>query len=433
MGIDIFSYDLAAEHSALLLLSVVVILGIAGFLSLRQHKTAGSPSQLVSDIKVERAPGEWTPKEFRYPDFPSCSRSLSDIKPIPYRPFRWGQYNVTMGIRNMPWEDWIELDDQFNTYHRIRERRIRTQGENVVRVLPARPVVGSGASAAIELVHELAEYLHKRYPAAFHVTRAEGAIKTIRILPVDATYELPPALLSSSKGTSPPRIRKVEAREAEEAMKIAALLVQDDLALMVEGADGRYYFQAGAICVPGFWRMRDKIGLPLDEIHLSGNVPQYREKLHTSFERFFRRLPVDKPVIRNNYFVQVVRPQGKDGGVEDDSVDPEELAWSTTTNGPEGEFAHGHPAHPPEQLRTERQTLRRLPLSERTVIPIVELAKEPGVPARMASAVRSWPDSVERYKGKELYGSILVEYLDKCAQEQAERGVKEDPAKKYPF
>lgn len=24
----------------------------------------------------------------------------------------------------------------------------------------------------------------------------------------------------------------------------------------------------------GFWRMRDKIGLPLDEIHLSGNVPQ---------------------------------------------------------------------------------------------------------------------------------------------------------------
>ncbi|KAK0490530.1 hypothetical protein IW261DRAFT_1432530 [Armillaria novae-zelandiae] len=228
-------------------------------------------------------------------------------------------------------------------------------------------------------------------------------------------------------------------------MKIAALLVQDDLALMVEGSDGRYYFQAGAICVPGFWRMRDKIGLPLDEIHLSGNVPQYREKLHTSFERFFRRLPVDKPVIRNNYFVQVVRPQGEGG----DGVDPEELAWSTTTNGPEGEFAHGHPAHPPARpvvspatlrLRTERQTLRRLPLSGavlftiRTyVIPVEQLGREPGVPARMASAVRSWPESVETYKGKALYGGVLVEYLDKCAREQAERGVGEDPAKPYPF
>ncbi|KAK0231279.1 hypothetical protein IW262DRAFT_1526371 [Armillaria fumosa] len=445
MGIDILSHDLAAEHSALLLfLSLILILGIAAFLSLKHTGRTVSPSsQVASDTKAkakeeERAPGEWTPKQFRYPDFPSCSLSLSDIRPIPYRPFRWGQYNVTMGIRNMPWEDWIELDDQFGTYHRIRERRIRTQGENVV---------------PIELVHELSEYLHKRYPAAFQVTRAEGAIKTIRILPLDVTYELPPALLSRSKGTSPPFLRKVDAGEAEEAMKIAALLVQDDLALMVEGSDGRYYFQAGAICVPGFWRMRDKIGLPLDEIHLSGNVPQYREKLHTSFERFFRRLPVDKPVIRNNYFVQVIRPQGpgQDRGVdsEDDLVDPEELAWSTTTNGPEGEFAHGHPAHPPERplvspetlrLRTERQTLRRMPLSGavlftiRTyVIPIEQLAREPGVPARMASAVRSWPESVETYKGKALYGSVLVDYLDKCAQEQAERGVKEDPAKAYPF
>lgn len=50
--------------------------------------------------------------------------------------------------------------------------------------------------------------------------------------------------------------------------------VQDDLALMIEGEDGRYYFQAGAICVAGFWRMQDKIGLPLDEIHTNGNVPQ---------------------------------------------------------------------------------------------------------------------------------------------------------------
>ena len=43
---------------------------------------------------------------------------------------------------------------------------------------------------------------------------------------------------------------------------------------MVEGKDGRYYFQAGAICTAGFWRLKDKIGLPLEEIHLRGNVPQ---------------------------------------------------------------------------------------------------------------------------------------------------------------
>jgi len=63
-------------------------------------------------------------------------------------------------------------------------------------------------------------------------------------------------------------------RAAERAMEIAGLLIQDDLAVMIEGADGKYYFQAGAICLPGFWRMQDKIGLPLDDIHILGNVPQ---------------------------------------------------------------------------------------------------------------------------------------------------------------
>jgi hypothetical protein len=43
------------------------------------------------------------------------------------------------------------------------------------------------------------------------------------------------------------------------------------------GKDGRYYFQAGAICVGGFWRMKDKIGMPLDEIHNSGRVPQCKQ------------------------------------------------------------------------------------------------------------------------------------------------------------
>jgi len=43
------------------------------------------------------------------------------------------------------------------------------------------------------------------------------------------------------------------------------------------GEDGRYYFQAGAICVGGFWRLQDKIGMPLDEIHTHGNVPQCKE------------------------------------------------------------------------------------------------------------------------------------------------------------
>ncbi|KDQ64983.1 hypothetical protein JAAARDRAFT_111140, partial [Jaapia argillacea MUCL 33604] len=380
---------------------------------------------------------EWTPVQFTYPSFEPCPDQLKDVKPIPYRPFRWGQYHVTMGIRNMLWDDWIELDQLLPKYHRIKAHRIATRGEKAVQTLPPRPgAVDGGHAAAKELVYELSEYLSRRYPSDFRVTRHPlgkgegygwyglGQIKDITIVPISVTYDL----------------------DTEDPMTVSAMLIQDDLALMVEGSDGRYYFQAGAICVPGFWRMSDKIGMPLEEIHTSGNVPQYQEKLHVSLARFFKRLPVDKPVIRNNYFVQIVQPNPSPA-----DIDPEELAWSNTTNGDEDAFEHG--THGPEQqtvnttfvrspddpgsepaytvhpstlrMRTERQTLRRLPRSGAVVFtirtylfPVEEIAKEKGAPGRMASAVRSWPEDVAKYKGQKRYKDILLDYLDECHKKQ---------------
>lgn len=55
---------------------------------------------------------------------------------------------------------------------------------------------------------------------------------------------------------------------------------------MVEDEKGEYRFQAGSICTAGFWRLEDKIGRSLHEIHTSGKVPQFREKLKFSMERW---------------------------------------------------------------------------------------------------------------------------------------------------
>ena len=63
--------------------------------------------------------------------------------------------------------------------------------------------------------------------------------------------------------------------EREDPMALCARLVQDDLAIMMEGADGQYYLLAGAILLPGFWRLQDKFGMGLSEIHTSGDVPGY--------------------------------------------------------------------------------------------------------------------------------------------------------------
>lgn len=52
---------------------------------------------------------DWTAVPFTYPHISLSPEELSSTKPIPYRPFRWGDYHITMGIRSMAWEDWIEV------------------------------------------------------------------------------------------------------------------------------------------------------------------------------------------------------------------------------------------------------------------------------------------------------------------------------------
>lgn len=137
-----------------------------------------------------------------------------------------------------------------------------------------------------------------------------------------------------------------------------------------------------------------------------------REKLHLSLGRFMKRLPVEKPVVRNNYTFQVVDPTANRPD-EEKLLDRDELGWSNTMMGeefPDGQVAgYGEGrrklenAVTPEMivLRTERQTLRRLPKTGAILFtirtystPVVKLVEEPGVPGRLASAVRSWPQVV---------------------------------------
>lgn len=68
--------------------------------------------------------------------------------------------------------------------------------------------------------------------------------------------------------------------------------------------------------------------------------------------------------------------------------------------------------------------------------PVTEICKEPYVPGRLASAVRSWGDDVSHYKGKAQYADALLEYLDKMHEKQMAEGLdlgKEDDVRSYPY
>jgi len=152
-----------------------------------------------------------------------------------------------------------------------------------------------------------------------------------------------------------------------------------------------------------------------------------------SMDRFFQKMTVDKPVARNNYAFQVVRPPSLIDDTND--LDPEELAWAETSHGPEDSYSTKHPAHKPTRpqltpslirLRTERQTLRRLPRTGAIVFtirtyltPVEHFKDEPGVVRRLIGALRGWGDDIGKHKGKDGGGwwDVLMEFLDGCSEE----------------
>ena len=308
-----------------------------------------------------------------------------------------------MGLRSMPWDSWIELDNHYPRFHADKARRIRERGSKCSQTAP------EAYPAALELLSELRDYLPARYPTLYR--RTPTGIQNL--------------WSNEHHPTIPPHLQ-------EDPMQTAARLVQDDLAIMIERADGVYYLLAGSILLAGFWRLEDKYGMPLSEIHTSGDVPQFREKLEKGMLNFFRRLRPEDPVNRNNYFLQVDDDLAWSYSIG--SEDAAEVSWST---------AEKNRAIEHHYFRSERQSLRRLPKTGAVVFtirtyfhPITEIAEEDYVRGRLASAVRSWGDNVSRYKGKEKYGDVLLEYLDRKDQEQRDRGLdfsEEHEEKSYPF
>ncbi|OAX78595.1 hypothetical protein ACJ72_07096 [Emergomyces africanus] len=100
---------------------------------------------------TDRKPGEWIPVDFQRPDaVPYPKWDVHTTKPIPYRPFKYGpNYFVTMGLRSMKWDEWIELDNHYLRFHADKARRILQRGDKCCMTAP------EAVDGVIELLNEL--------------------------------------------------------------------------------------------------------------------------------------------------------------------------------------------------------------------------------------------------------------------------------------
>ncbi|MEM6972376.1 MAG: DUF3445 domain-containing protein [Pseudomonadota bacterium] len=131
--------------------------------------------------------------------------------------------------------------------------------------------------------------------------------------------------------------------QAEAPLVTIAQLVAEDFCLMQRReTGGEYCLMAAALCFPSRWSLGEKLGRPMTAIHEP--VPDYDAVLARRVARVFDMLAPERPVFRVNWLMH------------------DDPALHQTAHRAQGaSTAHGPAAG--LYLRTEHQTLRRLPRS----------------------------------------------------------------------
>ncbi|MBK1657199.1 heme-dependent oxidative N-demethylase family protein [Paracraurococcus ruber] len=285
-------------------------------------------------------------------------------------PFEAGPFRMAIGLLACPEAEWFELDEHYPAEMAERRDLLATRHDEVFAAIP------ESAAARAECLALVADHLPRHHPAWF---RRAGDRLYNALTGEDWDLAAPPC----------------------DPLELAGRLVQEDLCLIRPEAAGAV-LEAAILCAPSRWKLAEKIGHPLVQVHAP--VPFYAERLGAPVDRFMRHLKDGRIALRRNWSVvdspALFQPGGKHRTARDPDITPANA----------GERLH---------LRTERQTFRRLPATGRVLFgirvhstPVARIAAMPGASARLAAAVRALPEEMGRYKSLPVYRAALLAHLD---------------------
>ena len=172
-----------------------------------------------------------------------------------------------------------------------------------------------------------------------------------------------------------------------------ALTCTEDVCLL-RAVDDNFVLASGCLTAPSYWRIDDKIGKPLLDVHAP--VTSLKEKIGAVMLRFMARLRPGQVFERRNWFIHQ-----SDAPFQ---VDPE----------------HWDPACDTLFVRSERQTLTRLDCGiivftiSVTCHPLNDIKRYPGAARDMKSSFAAMDDHEQRHFGYEQKAAQINAILEAC-------------------
>ena len=285
-------------------------------------------------------------------------------------PFDKGRFRLSMGIVALDLDEWLQPDEYFYKELLEKEALLANQKSEVFQSIQGSQL------AQQEVLDLIIDYMNRFHSELVRIDGDKIFVDGIK--------------------------RNFSRKEfTEMPLDLAGRIVQEDLCLMASGDTG-YTLEAASLCFPSRWRLIDKIGKRMVDIH--SPVPDYENKLARPVDRFFDKLDINKPVWRVNWSLtddpdlyQPIRKTSTDYSRSINSKNAGDLIF----------------------LRCERQTLRRLPhtgwilFSIKTYVDKVSaLVYQPEALVALAHSVKNMSTDMQQYKNIAPYRKQLLEYLD---------------------
>ncbi|KIK63722.1 hypothetical protein GYMLUDRAFT_40781 [Collybiopsis luxurians FD-317 M1] len=350
---------------------VAVILLLAGYRLRPLAVDRISRRQFVDYFKLSGVP----------PPVPLPEFNVDKAKARPYRPFRWS-YHQTMSLKKMDPDYFVELESTYRERIAQRKALYKEHGKKIIDALPGSEL------ACRELMEMVVQFLCARYPNQFQLDRRSGLLHN-RIL--NTSYKLD---------------------EEDPLVVLNENVPEDYLLTLPDPKTGLYTMVAGVCCSALGWNVSTKIGKPLKDIH--DVVPDYKEKMEFSMDRFFSKMPSDKPIQRGSWGLEIGQPL---------YLQPDDP-----------HFALRNKQDPNLRLediflRVDWQTLRRLPRSGSIVFnfkalftPFTSFQNEPYIPHIALKVLKEGKRSILEYKGTWHVEHKVIPALEEWSREQEEKG-----------
>ena len=275
-----------------------------------------------------------------------------------HTPYKNGKGGVKVGLEPVDELKWIEIDELFSSEIAQKKNLYKTKHQDVYQETP------DSFESQEEFLNLLREHLLEYYPE--HLIQNES---------------------KRNRDTSP--------------LEIASLLVQEDLVLMLPQKE-EYFLGAASLCAPSNWSLKEKFNKSLLMLHK--DVPSYSSKIGSRVNNIFINLPEEKIFQRFNWSIYetpiLFQPAESKSYIERSKQINQENAGDKLF------------------IRVERQTIRRLPITQSIIFtirvhvdPLNSIKKDISLLQDLKKAIVNLDVSMKEYKSINQINQPLIDWL----------------------